>query len=169
MSYVRRVLQPGETVRHAASLYWIVFLPGASFLTLAIALLIYAEFLSRYMLLWQLIAGLVGVIGILLLIPEWWSWWTTEIAVTDRRVVYKVRLLALNPVNFLRVQTNEMQMDRIESVQVDQPLLGQMLGYGDVTILGTGSGGEPVKNVANPIELRNQISAADRSHDQKPA
>ena len=157
MSYVQKVLQPGETVRHTASLHWIVYWKGALFLSLAIATLVYGEFFSNQpMLFWQVIAGLFGLIGMLLLIPEWWSWWTTEIAVTDRRVISKVRLLGLG--KFLQVETNEMQMDKVESVRVDQSLLGQFLNYGDVRVLDTGIGGEPIKRVANPIELRNQIS-----------
>jgi hypothetical protein len=170
MSYVQKVLQPGETIRHTASLHWIVYFWGALFLFLAIVTLISGEFFSnQHMLPWQIIAALFGVVGFVLLIPEWWSWWTTEIAVTDRRVIHKIRLLTLNPMNFLRVETNELQMDKIESVQVDQTLLGQLLGYGDVTILGTGVGGEPVKTISNPIELRNQISTAEHSNVHRSA
>ena len=33
-----------------------------------------------------------------------------------------------------------------------------MLDYGDVTILGTGEGFETLRNIANPIELRNSIT-----------
>ena len=77
-------------------------------------------------------------------------WWVTEIAVTDRRVIYKKGLI--------RRQTNEMNMDKVESVQIDQSVLGRLLDYGDVTILGTGEGFEKLRTIANPIELRNSIT-----------
>jgi len=156
MSYVQKVLQPEETVRYTASIHWIVYFWGALLLALALATFIFGRFLAAHVFFWELVAALFAVIGLFLFIPAWWAWWTTEIAVTDRRVISKVRWLSLS--RFMQVETNEMQMDKVESVRVDQSLLGQFLNYGDVTILGTGVGGEPIKQVANPIELRNHIS-----------
>ena len=49
-------------------------------------------------------------------------------------------------------------MDKVESVQIDQSILGRMLDYGDVTILGTGEGFETLRTIASPIELRNSIT-----------
>jgi uncharacterized membrane protein YdbT with pleckstrin-like domain len=150
MSYLQRVLQPGETIRHIASIHWIVYLPGASFLVLAAATLIYGEFISTHMLFWQVVAGIFGVVGVFLIVPEWFTWWTTEIAVTNHRVIYKG--------GFIQRRTNEMNMDKVESVQVDQSILGRLLDYGDVTIIGTGEGIEKLQRVAQPIELRNNIT-----------
>ena len=52
----------------------------------------------------------------------------------------------------------EMNMDKVESVQIDQSILGRMLDYGDVRILGTGEGFETLRTIASPIELRNSIT-----------
>jgi uncharacterized membrane protein YdbT with pleckstrin-like domain len=161
MSYVQRVLQPGEVVRHTASIHWIVYVPSASFIVAALAAYGYAELAAQGNVFWQVVAGLLGIIGLFLLIPEWFTWWTTEIAVTNRRVIHKERLLSLQLKYFLRLQTNEMNMDKIESVQVEQSLLGQFLKFGDVRILGTGIGGEPIKTIADPVELRNHITAVE--------
>ena len=49
-------------------------------------------------------------------------------------------------------------MDKVESVQINQSILGRMLDYGDVTILGTGEGFETLRTIARPIELRNSIT-----------
>jgi uncharacterized membrane protein YdbT with pleckstrin-like domain len=65
-----------------------------------------------------------------LLVQEWFKWWITKIAVTDRRVVYKR--------SFISRRTNAMNMNTVESVQVDQSILGRILDYGTVTILGAG-------------------------------
>jgi uncharacterized membrane protein YdbT with pleckstrin-like domain len=150
MSYVQRVLQPGETVRHTASLHWIVYLPGAAFLILACVTLIYGEFFSSHTIFWQVVTGLFAAIGLVLIIPELFNWWTTEIAVTNHRVIYKT--------GFIQRRTNEMNMDKVESVQVDQSILGRLLDYGYVTIIGTGEGIEKLAMVAHPIELRNNIT-----------
>jgi uncharacterized membrane protein YdbT with pleckstrin-like domain len=72
-----------------------------------------------------------------------------EIAVTNRRVIYKKGLV--------RRQTNEMNMDKVESVQVDQSILGRLFDFGTVKILGTGEGFESLRTIAGPIKLRNSI------------
>ena len=48
-------------------------------------------------------------------------------------------------------------MDKIESVDVDQSVLGRMFGYGTVTIRGTGEAVEPLRDIADPIAFRNAI------------
>ena len=70
---------------------------------------------------------------------------------TDRRVVYKR--------GFIKRHTIEMNMDKVESVDVDQSIMGRMLNYGDVTINGTGEGLEPLHNIGAPLDLRNHITA----------
>jgi uncharacterized membrane protein YdbT with pleckstrin-like domain len=149
MSYVERVLQPGEQVRRISSTHWILYWPGV-----AVALLAgVAYWLSeiRYLAgFWRYAAYAIAFIGVALLIQQWFHWWVTEIAVTNRRVIYKNGLI--------RRQTNEMSMDKVESVQIDQTILGRLLDYGDVTILGTGEGFEKLPTIASPLELRNSIT-----------
>jgi len=149
MSYVQRVLQSGEEIRHNASIHWIVYWPGMFFLLLACAVLIYEQ-AQRGGRFWLGVAGLLGVVAVVLLLREWLTWWTTEIAVTNRRVIYKE--------GFISRQTNEMNMDKVESVRVDQSVLGRLLDYGDVTILGTGEGFKTLKTIAGPLQLRNHIT-----------
>jgi uncharacterized membrane protein YdbT with pleckstrin-like domain len=88
-----------------------------------------------------------------------YQWMITEIAVTNRRVIYKKGLV--------RLHTNEMNMDKVESVQVNQSVLGRMLDFGTVRILGTGEGLEALQTVAGPIALRNSIVTAP--HDAEKA
>jgi uncharacterized membrane protein YdbT with pleckstrin-like domain len=81
---------------------------------------------------WRVAAYALALAAVFLLIQQWFHWWVTEIAITNRRVIYKN--------GFVWRQTNEMNVDKVESVQIDQSILGRMLDYGDVTILGTGEG-----------------------------
>jgi uncharacterized membrane protein YdbT with pleckstrin-like domain len=87
-----------------------------------------------------------GTAGVLLAITAWLKRFGTEIAVTDRRVIYKTGLI--------RRHTTEINMDKIESVDVDQSVLGRMFGYGTVTIRGTGEAVEPLRDIADPIAFR---------------
>ena len=139
MGYVQRVLQPGEQVRHISSIHWIVAywisdtrrLPGF----------------------WQYTAYALAVVAAVLLIQQWFQWWVTEIAATNRRVIYKKGLI--------QRETNEMNMDKVESVQINQSIFGRLLDYGNVTILGTGEGFKTLRTIASPVELRNSITGND--------
>jgi len=158
MSYVQRVLQPGEVVRHTASTHWIVYWPGAVCMVVAGAVLLFGPRLwANHPSFWHWIAGLIALAGLLLLIREWYGWWTTEVAVTNLRVIYKT--------GFIQRRTNEMNMDKVESVQVDQSILGRVLNFGTVVITGTGAGLEALPGVARPIELRNSITGVSHNHD----
>jgi uncharacterized membrane protein YdbT with pleckstrin-like domain len=81
----------------------------------------------------------------------WFIRWTNEIVVTDRRVIYAH--------GFIQRHTVEVNMDKIESVDVDQTVLGRILDYGDVTIRGTGTTLEPIRKVDRPIAFRNEVTA----------
>ena len=149
MSYVQRVLQPGEQIRHISSIHWIVYWRGVAVALLAVVAYWFSE--TRYLTgIWRYTAYALALVAIFLLIQQWFQWWVTEIAVTNRRVIYKKGLV--------RRQTNEMNMDKVESVQIDQSILGRTLDYGDVTILGTGEGFETLRTISSPIELRNSIT-----------
>jgi uncharacterized membrane protein YdbT with pleckstrin-like domain len=150
MSYVDRVLQPGEEIRYRASIHWVTYLPGIALLLAAgvLWLLVPEAVLGRRIL--EVIAALIAAGGLILLARAWFNWWITEIAVTNRRIIYKT--------GFIRRETNEMHMDKVESVRVDQSILGRIFDYGDVNVLGTGEGFEPLKKVDAPIELRNHIT-----------
>jgi uncharacterized membrane protein YdbT with pleckstrin-like domain len=149
MSYVQRVVQPGEQVRHISSIHWIVYWPGVAVALLAVVAYYFSE--TRFLTgVWRYTAYALALVAVGLLIQQWFRWWITEIAVTDRRVIYKKGLV--------RRQTNEMNMDKVESVKINQSILGRLLDYGDVTILGTGEGFETLRTIASPIELRNSIT-----------
>lgn len=152
MSYVQRVLQPSEQIRHISSTHWIVYWPGVAVALLAVVAywLSYTQFLPG---LWRYTGHALALVAAVLLIQQWFHWWVTEIAVTNRRVIYKKGLI--------QRETTEMNMDKVESVQIDQSILGRMLDYGNVTILGTGEGFKTLRTIANPIELRNSITGND--------
>ena len=150
MNYVQRVLQPGEQVRQISSIHWIVYWPGVAVAVLAVV----AYWLSDTRLLpglWRYTAYALALVAAVLLIQQWFQWWITEIAVTNRRVIYKRGLI--------QRETNEMNMDKIESVQIDQSIFGRMLDYGNVTILGVGEGKETIATIAAPLSFRNAITA----------
>ncbi|MBX9842509.1 MAG: PH domain-containing protein [Xanthobacteraceae bacterium] len=150
MSYVQRVLQPGEQVRHTSEIHWILYWPGVVVAVLAVIVLWLSETM-RFTGLWRYAGYALALVAVALLVQQWFQWWITEIAVTNRRVIHKKGLV--------RRQTREMNMDKVESVQIDQSILGRLLDYGNVSILGTGEGFETLRTIASPMELRNSITA----------
>ncbi|HYB57449.1 MAG TPA: PH domain-containing protein [Alphaproteobacteria bacterium] len=150
MGYVERVLQPGETIRHASRIHWVVYLPGLLLCLIALIGLGYGAKNGPIAAIFVFFA-IVGGAGLVSLASAWFRRWTTEIAVTDRRVIYKR--------GFIRRHTIEMNMDKVESVDVDQTILGRILDYGTITVRGTGAGLEPLPRIDSPIELRNSVTA----------
>lgn len=156
MSYVKKVLQPEETVKHESRIHWIVYVPGLIFVILALAaylfggLAIPASWTSTES--WPMAIGAaLLIIALYLLLGAFFSRWTTELAITNRRIIFKR--------GFIRRHTIEMNMDKIESVDVDQSILGRILNYGDITVRGTGTGLEPLKDIDDPIGFRNHVTA----------
>ena len=156
MSYVQEVLQPGEELRYQAAIHWVTYLHGIAWLLAALIVWIVVPASWREGFVDYVVQGAVIILiagGVFLLARAWFIAWITEIAVTNRRVIYKR--------GFISRTTAEMQMDKIESVEVDQSILGRILDYGKVTVLGTGvgSGLEKIKEpIAAPLELRNHIT-----------
>jgi uncharacterized membrane protein YdbT with pleckstrin-like domain len=149
MSYVAEVLQPGETLRFRTNIHWFVYLKAVLALIVGLALLgwYYAEGQSVFILLF---GGVVFTLTALVLaVPAWLRRFATEVAVTNRRVIYKTGLIQRH--------TIEINIERIESADVDQSILGRIFGFGSITIRGTGEGVEPLRNIAQPLQLRNAV------------
>src|SRR5580700_5845040 len=151
--YIDEILQPGEKVLYSTNAHWVFYLPAIAAWIVAVILF----FLSRA----TVIEGVVllclsasAVVAIVALYWTAWAWFhrmTTETDVTNKRVVHKT--------GFIKRRTFEIALDKIESVDVNQSILGRILDYGDVTILGVGEGKETISTIASPLEFRNFITA----------
>jgi uncharacterized membrane protein YdbT with pleckstrin-like domain len=73
---------------------------------------------------------------------------TSEFAITNKRIIIKV--------GFISRKTLEMNLQKIESITVDQTILGRILGYGTIMVIGTGGTKEPFCNIVDPLEFRKQ-------------
>jgi uncharacterized membrane protein YdbT with pleckstrin-like domain len=157
LSYAEKHLIAGETVHYETRLHWIAMLGHA------------------------LIAVVLGLIGGSLLLIPWSSVkggeaapaalrWAgaafvlagaiffgagllrrsaTEMAVTNKRVIVKSGLA--------NRRTIELLLPRIESIAVEEPAMGRLLGYGTVIVRGTGGTPEIFPQIARPLEFREQV------------
>ena len=151
MNYVDSILEPNERVVFRTSLSWTLYAPALSLAVCAVALLILGASNPRIGVVGLIVAGLLVVIAFVSFARAWFRRWTTEIAVTDRRIILKR--------GFIRRHTMEMNMQKVESVDVDQTQLGRIFDYGTITIRGTGSSFETLRMVDSPLRLRSTITA----------
>jgi len=155
VAYLDKLLQPGETLLARTRPHWIVLVPPFGTLILAVIVLV-ATFvaLTGYgqtaVLAGYGVAALLAVIGLLHLLARWVVRATTEYGVTSLRVVQKRGIFSLHTV--------EMNLDKVESVDVDQSLFGRMLGYGAVDIHGVGSRWDPIVGIEDPLAFRSAIT-----------
>lgn len=151
MSYLDKILQPDETVLVTGKKHWIIYAPSALVILIAVVVAIAGSMSAGLSTFLHWSAVLLALLGGVLLLREWFQQWTTEIVVTNRRVVYKT--------GFISRYTTEMNMEKIESVVVDQNPSGRILGYGTLSVRGTGEGIENLSRIAQPLRLRNAITA----------
>ena len=71
---------------------------------------------------------------------------STEIAVTTKRLIVKH--------GFIRRSTIEININKVESIQVDQEMMGRMLNFGTLVISGTGTSHAPIMGIAEPMAFR---------------
>jgi uncharacterized membrane protein YdbT with pleckstrin-like domain len=154
MSYVSNILQPGEQVLILGRLHWIIYRNAVIVFILSLVAFWFASTTranSGLAIVVTTAAWLLLAAAICLAVVAWFDQWITEIAVTDRRVIYKS--------GFIQRRTAEMNMDKVESVIVTQSILGRLLDYGSIHVKGTGEGIEHLHKINAPIELRNCITA----------
>ena len=151
--YIDEILQPGERVLYSTNAHWMFFLPAIAAWVAAIVFLVLSRLVTAdaLMLVCWALAAIAALAALYWTVTAWFHRWTTETDVTNFRVVHKT--------GFVKRQTFEMSVDKVESVDVNQSILGRILNYGDVTVLGVGEGGKTLDMIASPLSFRNAITA----------
>jgi len=133
MSYIDDSLVPGETVLHRARVSW---WSQAGLVVLGILLL-------------------VVVVGLFFLVAAWIKVHSTELAITNRRVIAKF--------GFIKRDTVEINLEKVEALRVEQGFWGRILNFGTILMTGTGGSLEPIPNIADPLVFRRKfMEATDR-------
>jgi len=143
MSYIEENLMNGENILYRARLHWVVFVwPLIWFIAAIISFGRggHAAFTA---------GCLFILISIAKAISAFITFSNSEFAVTNQRVIAKV--------GFIRRNSLEVLLGKIEAIQVNQDILGRILGYGSITVSGTGGTRDPFHNISDPLELRRKI------------
>jgi uncharacterized membrane protein YdbT with pleckstrin-like domain len=124
MSYIDESLIEGERVLHRARVSW------------------WSQF-------WLVLLGVltvVVVVGFVLLAVAWVRLRSNEVAITTQRVIAKR--------GFIKRHTVEINLDKVESLRVEQGFWGRMLNYGTIFISGAGTAVAPIADIADPLVFR---------------
>ena len=130
MSYIDESLIEGESVLHRARVSW----------------------WSQFGLVLLGVVLLIVVIGLFFLVAAWVKVRSTEIAITNRRVIAKF--------GFIRRHTVEINLEKVESLRVEQGLMGRFLNFGTIFIGGTGTAMAPIPDIADPLVFRRKFMEA---------
>lgn len=155
MSFIDKNLLPNEEVVYRTRLHWIIYVFPS--IMMAISLILTArvyEYIHESTILLCALLMLIAIF-ILLFISAFIERTTSEFAVTSKRVLIKV--------GFIRRHSLELLLHKVEGIGVDQGIVGRLLGYGMITVSGTGGTVEPFQTIENPLEFRRQVQTLTSS------
>ena len=133
MSYIDDSLIEGERIVHRGRVSW-----WSSF--------------------WLVLLGILTVVIVVGLVFLVWAWIrvrSTEIAITNKRIIAKF--------GFIERRTVEINLDKVESLRVEQGVWGRFLNFGTIYISGAGTAVAPIPDIADPLVFRRKfMEATDR-------
>jgi uncharacterized membrane protein YdbT with pleckstrin-like domain len=152
-TYVETIVGPGEHIVHVGRVSLLTILSslvGGTFLIVVAIGLLVMPFGTPSVA--HAMSGIAAALGAIIVVVALVRRSSTELAVTNRRVIAKFGLIARSTV--------EMNLAKIESVRVEQSVMGRLLGFGSIIVTGTGSTMDPIRYIADPIAFRQAIQAA---------
>jgi hypothetical protein len=149
VSYIESSLGENEVLQYRARFHWFYHAVAWGALGIGvITALVVVIFGGEYV--W--LAALALVAGVALWLMVMVPIWTTEIGVTNQRIIYKRGLVQRD--------TNELQLRSIEEVRFEQDVFGRIFGYGKLEIHGTGDDAIFLPAIADPLGLRAALQGA---------
>lgn len=136
MGYIQDTLSDSETIIYEARFHWTYYAVGW------LALLFLGVF----------------IIGIIFFVQIMMRIWTTEVGVTNHRVIHKT--------GWISRSTDELELSSVEGVEVEQGIFGRIFGYGRLIISGTGVEDVVTPLIAEPLEFRKAIDEAAHPGDK---
>lgn len=126
---------------------------------------IYTGNISLWSLAPLIVLGLLTVaffgLGLIFWIMAFIRYKTTELAFTNKRVIAKF--------GFIRRQTIELNITKVESIQVNQDIPGRIFNYGTLTISGAGNPQAPIPGISDPMSFRRAFMEAQDSAGEAKA
>ena len=133
-SFIARGLSTDEFLLISPKLHWINWVLPIAFIFFTFVLFRHIT-LDPHMFL-PLLSFIIVSIYLFL------SLFSIEMACTNKRVI--------NKSGFIAIRTDELRIEKIQSIDVNQSIAGRLLRYGDLTFMGTGPARVRFKNIKHP-------------------
>ena len=104
-----------------------------------------------------MIFWLILIITIPLAIWEWLKLHFTEMGVTNKRVILKTGIISRH--------SEEMKLSSIETVEIEQGIMGRILGFGTVKVTGKGISDLVFTRIDDPMDVKRRIESIDPARD----
>ena len=159
-SYIIRTLTPGEKLIYIAKVHPAIYVAMIPTFLLLEAV-VYYVFIFNFKINGVTPGAMAYVFLLfpfLVFLQSWLTIKSTELALTNRRVISKTGIFTQ--------KTAELQINQIESVEVEQGIAGRMLNYGSVLVKGTGGGSSPAPGIIDPLEFRKAVQTL--THSNRP-
>ncbi len=151
MGYLQKSLSEGETIRYVGRRHGIYYLVNVTMIFLGLSLISICPPGGVTDNCWAL--GIVLVfLGVICLPINWLINRTTELVITNRKVMGKWGIIGRTAI--------EQNLEKVDSVQVEQSILGRMLDYGTIYVHGSGTSTTPIELIADPLTFRRQVANA---------
>lgn len=152
MGYIEKSLSSEETLVYKAHFHWFYYALAwvSLIITLGVAAsVIYFSLQNDWK--GRFLLGTCAV-ALLTLLRCMLPIWTTEIGVTNHRLVVKR--------GWLSRTTDELQLNAIEQVNLQQSIIGRIFDFGGVSVHGTGMDDLIVPVVAAPLDFLRAVEGA---------
>lgn len=133
--YVEANLLNGESIVSIAKVHWAIYI--APIIVSAFGLLLLGS------------TPVIFILGLIWLAFRLLGAWTTELALTNKRVIAKTGII--------RRYFLDVSLSKVEGVNFQQGIVGRLLGYGSLAIRGTGAGAVPIPYISHPEVFKREV------------
>lgn len=131
-----------DSIVYQARLHWIIFAWPVIAFAIVVAIGVYFEPVRQP-------SMLLGVLLLLWVIATYGRYHFCSLTIIENQLILKN--------GFLTRQTMNIPLNKIESIDIRQTLVGTVLGYGNLEIVGTGGSRGLMTYVSKPLTCRRYI------------
>jgi uncharacterized membrane protein YdbT with pleckstrin-like domain len=153
MRYIQSSLLKTEKIVYASRPHWIVFAPSVAAFLFAFLIWVYLpQYIGYYPPIWrgwhvhELLAAAVGLFALYSLCQTFVYYSTSEYGITDKRIIMKH--------GWIQRESAEIFLQRVEAINVNQTVVGRILNYGTVVVVGTGGSTDFYSYIPDPVGFR---------------
>jgi uncharacterized membrane protein YdbT with pleckstrin-like domain len=144
-SYIQQTLLTKEKLLHLTRPHWVIFL-------MPLVLMLFAWVLPAVPPFIDMIARIILLFGIIRAIRAVIFYYTSEYGITNKRVLIKM--------GWIRRTSLEIYLNRVESIKINQSILGRFLNYGSIRVIGMGGSSDEFSFVPDPVQFRHNVQEA---------